>query len=616
MISFPVLALAAIAAAVVVLSLAFVGLGLLARRLFGPQQRPLALDDVFLSFWIGYSLTLLLLIVWNLLLPIRLAALLVVLGAGVAGLVAARHQLAGALAFTAWRPRWPELFLLAGGTLLVLNHAAATYASWDGVLYHVQAVKWAKAYPAVPGIANLHGPLAFNNSSFLYDAMVDSGWWEGRGYHVANAVLLCAAVLQALVNGLRWLREDAAGHRLFSFLMLPLALHLSRDAATYSTDLPVALVIGTAIALLYRWLDAAETLTGGRDSYHFFALCLLSVAAVSIKLTAGVLAVSIVLVATAVLLRSPSAGGTRPIRLLIWSGAAMAVFATAIVARGVVVSGYPFFPLAVAGFPVDWRAPVEHANLEAAYIVHTEREFTWRLIGSNWVRLMLVGDVNALLVPGLVSAAALLAWWYSRRQPSPEARPSGKTWWLALPLSAAIVVWFVSAPSHRYSPVLFWSLAALCVVECRRVLGAGARRWCDRLALAAVVSPLVLQPIVSSARQQRNPIRAIARYNGIGGVTPSALPLLDGDVAVRVFRTRSGAELHVPVEAPMRDNQPNACWNAPLPCTPNPAPNLQLRIPGRLEGGFRVDGAWEMQQWPYSWHGYFLPEWRARNGKR
>ena len=72
--------------------------------------------------------------------------------------------------------------------------------------YHVQAVKWAKAYPVVPGIANLHGPLAFNNSSFLYDAMVDSGWWEGRGYHVANAVLLHGAVIQSLLNGLQWLR--------------------------------------------------------------------------------------------------------------------------------------------------------------------------------------------------------------------------------------------------------------------------------------------------------------------------------------------------------------------------------------------------------------------------
>jgi hypothetical protein len=176
------------------------------------------------------------------------------------------------------------------------------------------------------------------------------------------------------------------------------------------------------------------------------------------------------------------------------------------------------------------------------------------------------------------------------------------------------MIWFVSAPSHRYSPVLFWSLAALCVVECRRVLG--PRRWRDRLILAVAVSPLVLQPIVSAARQQRNPIRAIARHIGIGGAAQPALPPLGGEVGVRVFTTRSGAELNVPIEAPMRDNQPNACWNAPLPCTPNPAPNLQLRIPGHLESGFRVDGAWEMQQWPYAWHDYFLPEWRARNGRR
>jgi hypothetical protein len=227
-----------------------------------------------------------------------------------------------------------------------------------------------------------------------------------------------------------------------------------------------------------------------------------------------------------------------------------------------------------------------------------------------------LGDVNALMAPVVVSTIAVMASWYVGRQRHRTLSRPRKTWWLAIPLAIAIVVWFVSAPSHRYSPVLFWSFAALCVVECRRVLDGKAARWADRLIVAVAVSPLVLQPIVSAARQQRNPILALSRYNAIGGLAGSTLPPLGGQVAVTVFRTRSGAELNVPAEAAMRDNQPNACWNAPLPCTPNPAPNLRLRVPGQLEGGFTVDGAWEMQHWPYAWHGYFLPEWRARNDKR
>ena len=68
------------------------------------------------------------------------------------------------------------------------------------------------------------------------------------------------------------------------------------------------------------------------------------------------------------------------------------------------MSGYPFFPITIAGFPLDWRAPVEHATVEAAYIQFTEREFTWRMIGSNWVRLILLRDVSAAFVPGAIAA--------------------------------------------------------------------------------------------------------------------------------------------------------------------------------------------------------------------
>ena len=197
-------ALLAIAGTVMVLSIAFVGIGLSIRRGFG--LRLLSLDDCFVSFWVGYSLTLLWLILWNFVLPVNVAALLVVLAAGALGVIRARSDLAAALAGSPWRPRAWEWLVLVAGSLWVVNHAMPPFASWDGVLYHVQAVKWAKAYPVVPGIANLHGPLAFNNSSFLYDAMVDSGWWEGRGYHVANAVFLHGAVMQALINGLQWCR--------------------------------------------------------------------------------------------------------------------------------------------------------------------------------------------------------------------------------------------------------------------------------------------------------------------------------------------------------------------------------------------------------------------------
>ncbi|MGH7657841.1 MAG: hypothetical protein ACREL6_06365, partial [Gemmatimonadales bacterium] len=46
------------------------------------------------------------------------------------------------------------------------------------------------------------------------------------------------------------------------------------------------------------------------------------------------------------------------------------------------------------------------------------------------------------------------------------------------------------------------------------------------------------------------------------------------------------------------------CWDAPLPCTPHPAPNLRLRRPGDLGGGFVTDGNWQALDWPNPWSRY------------
>jgi hypothetical protein len=70
------------------------------------------------------------------------------------------------------------------------------------------------------------------------------------------------------------------------------------------------------------------------------------------------------------------------------------------------------------------------------------------------------------------------------------------------------------------------------------------------------------------------------------------------------FTTASGLVLTVPTKKFGR------CWYEPLPCTPNPAPNLRLRTPGRLDRGFEVDGPWQMIGWPEPWRWELLPAMR------
>jgi hypothetical protein len=606
-----------ILAAFVIMVAAIVGIGLVIRRALGLVD--VDLDGVFLAFWTGYGVALLVLILWSLVLPVGVPALIVIVGLGGIGLAWNREGLANVFARDAWRPSVLQALLLIVGALWVADQALASFQSWDGGLYHIQAVAWAKLAPVVPGIANLHGPLGFNNASFLYDAMLDSGWLAGRGFHVANGVLVLALLLQGILAGARFAAGGrwATGPTLFRFLLLAPAVALVRDGAvaSYSTDIPATSMLLVATAAMFELLehDAEEPAAAG-NGYQLVALSILFAAVVCVKLSTAVFVAVAMPVAVFLWWRRSRERG-RTASTLAWVVAVTLAFAVPWLARGVVMSGYPLFPLSIAGLPVDWRVPIEHAQAELAYIGFTEREFTWRFVGGAWLRLVLYRDIFAVLIPGALAGAAVVAMIASgegRRRVGGAGRDS---WWLLLPLTIAIGAWMFSAPSTRYSPGLFWTLAVTCVCECWRVLrpsiAPGTRRW-GIVGLAMLgISPPLLDPAMAAVRAHHNPLVAVLHYNFITPGTRFGLDPMPQPPETTTYTTHSGLTLNVP-KKPEGGNVFAKCWTAPIPCTSNPAPNLQLRQPGRLEGGFRVEGGWQMEDWPYYWQPAVLSEWRMR----
>lgn len=148
---------------VVVLATGFAGVGLLVRRAFG--LRDLDLDDLLFAFWTGFG-TIILLLVWNFVLPVGPATLTLVMAAGTVGLFLSRGVLPAALAEARDLPWWSQAAILGAG-LWVANLSLGAMENWDSALYHMQGIEWARHYRAPPGLANLFGPLGFNNSSLL-----------------------------------------------------------------------------------------------------------------------------------------------------------------------------------------------------------------------------------------------------------------------------------------------------------------------------------------------------------------------------------------------------------------------------------------------------------------
>jgi hypothetical protein len=179
---------------------------------------------------------------------------------------------------------------------------------------------------------------------------------------------------------------------------------------------------------------------------------------------------------------------------------------------------------------------------------------------------------------------------------------------LLIPTLPAIVAWFTVAPELRYATYLFWTVAALCGTETLRLVATRCRPHKLRRGIVIVgllvgLASTIVDPVLWRGRQHRNLLYRILAWNftprAIGNGTRLEVP------EVRTFVTKSGLRLNVPMNAGMR------CVDAPLPCTPNPAPNLRLREPGNLAAGFVVDGEWQMEVWPYDSFPKYLKAWRA-----
>jgi hypothetical protein len=137
---------------------------------------------------------------------------------------------------------------------------------------------------------------------------------------------------------------------------------------------------------------------------------------------------------------------------------------------------------------------------------------------------------------------------------------------LVLPASVAILAWFFSGPDPRFAGSLFWIAAA------------GATAWAGatgriRYALLtfAALAIFATPQALAATQLLRSPV---ALLRGRTAPAPS-LP----SVPLNSFVTDSGLLVWVPVEG-------DQAWDAPLPSTPRPDPNLRARCPRDLSCGF------------------------------
>ncbi|MDA0576673.1 MAG: hypothetical protein O3B24_01080 [Verrucomicrobia bacterium] len=544
--------------------LVFTGVGLLIRRLCGATAA--TSNDLRLAPWLGWGSAIAFLQFWSFLWPVSAAAFGVVALAGLLGIVAHARVLAGLLAAHR-REAMALAALCALCSVWLANHAVMQPGVYDSGLYHLNGVRWASEYAIVPGLGNLHGRLAFNNSSFLYAAMLNLGPFAQRAHHVASGFLILLLLTQGLWAAWLVLRRGGTAttpHFYDALCVAPLIAWAVNSGYTssLSPDVPcfvLALLLGGELLRLLASPRAPE-----RRLEPFAAIALLAMVGITVKLSFAAYGVAAGVLAFLVQARRLPALRQRVALLAV--GAALAlVIMVPWCARGILLSGYPAYPSTIGRCPVDWAVSAHSAQIMVERIQSWARIpdvppesvlNTWSWLGP-WFQRTLRDNAFDFTAPLATAWAALMLLVIVRIMLRTRG-PSSRWLWLAvLPAIAGDVFWFFAAPDPRYQGSIFWVLG-LGLLAIALPPSPRARRWALGIHGALVLALFV------------RPLDAVRTWKDPGPAQ---------QVPMRTMVTDSGLPVYVPASG-------DQAWDSALPATPYFNRRLRLRVPDDMARGF------------------------------
>ena len=440
------------------------------------------------------------------------------------------------------------LICCSAGLILVCLRAMGEPNNFDSGLYHFQTIRWLNEYPLTPGLGNLHWRLGLNQSYFEYLALLNFSPYYNHGYAAGGLFLL----LLTIGTVLEFVRQQSASVRWV--VAAPLLLVLAYYAATISSPVPDTAVAFIEVAIFLMLLRCVDAWRSNASSAFVLSkeygsvVLLLCVAAAMIKLSSAVFAVcssAIVMLAYATNHRRRIGTNKR-----VWP--LLAILILLYVVSGYVLSGYPLMPASVGGLSeLVWAMPSHVLEYETKLIYSWARApgvtdpavmlGNWQWFGP-WFEALPMGVWLPTLLATVLGLCNVLQF--------KRSSVAGKRLFLLyVPILAALVFWFLTAPDPRFLgviPVLYLSLSFLIWIRF------------NGLAIDALhVSPVFSKPF----------IKVIFCF-GLGLLCIKQLGLrsvsLKGWIAIpQPVLQQSLTKQNMPVFTVQKNGQ---CWNAPLPC--------------------------------------------------
>ncbi|MBU3584113.1 hypothetical protein ICN41_08960 [Polynucleobacter sp. 15G-AUS-farblos] len=439
--------------------------------------------------------------------------------------------------------------LLALASIALLTKAMQTPGNFDSGLYHFASIRWANEYAVVPGLGNLHGRLAFNQSIFDLYALLNFFPLWNKGY--ALGYLLMMLLCSATVFESR-LERNSGGWWALMICTIAIASTISSLPSPTPDPIIALLQISIFVTLLGVLLNPNQN-TLSTTTYLSTLVCLCALIC-TVKLSSIVFALLCLLIAMRYIYQAK----ILPKHLTLYCAAIGSILVASHLLHGIMTSGVAFYPSSLgAGLQLDWLIPPEKIQNELNWVYSWARNphqdpalvlGNWRWLKS-WVIYLL--PIAAWFYFGL---SALLLVLHSVSKDKQDQSLIRQLQLLYVPLVLSILFWFFTAPDWRFLgaiPQIFLAVSGWIFLCSKTALPTGIQAQLSRpifwLAPSALLACFKLFPLTLDGWQ----------------VIPQAV--LEQKI------THSGLSVWVPV------NGQTQCWDGPLPCTPYFNENLSAR---------------------------------------
>lgn len=362
-----------------------------------------------------------------------------------------------AISFNLWQ--WLLIFI---GFISILLATIEEPTNIDTGNYHAQSIKWMNEYKIIPGLGNLLGNLAYNQSNFLVEAFFSFSFLKYGTFRVLNGFLVLVFILNIIKTfNLKNLKFNAIQF-IGSIIIIFFFIHYKNWISSPSPDVIITLMT------YYIFYEGIKRLTNNplqETDNTLISIYFIAISALTVKLSA----ITLPFLAIVLILRTPLF--FKQGRVIFYALLTLIIIVPWLV-RNVFFSGYLIFPVAeIDLFNVDWKIPRELVigvkNAIHGFSTNSQMSSVEIMKLTLWDRIIIWINTNywyriLYLLIILFSQFYFIKLFFSKAKLSYK-----KTSLILLGFTTflGVVFWFLTAPDFRFgSALVYMSISTTLII--------------------------------------------------------------------------------------------------------------------------------------------------------